>query len=339
MVQHLIPDKRLNNGVYLYGALIDESIKELQIARDILHVELGYGEYELFWQTRRLIKQKPSTKLVITIHDAPMVIGKPFAKWLSGDFILTKLIRKGLDLTLGKYVVAGLVRRANAIIVLNPLAKDLVSTTYGISQDRIVVSSLPSLAAVPARKRKKDDILRILYFGNISPRKGLDVLVKALYSLRADKIQVDVIGSSQGNESYADTIKQLVGSLSENITVQVHGFVEPSVLGQYIADADIVVLPYREEGVVHASGPLATSMSAGKAIICSDVRAFAEVIDGKTGLVFQEDDVQALAECLNRLSRDPKLRKTLGEAAADWSKETTSKAAIRKTLQEVYNSL
>lgn len=339
MIQHLIPAKQPHNGVYLYGRLVDKYIKELRIEDDILHVELGYGEHVLFWQTRKSIKQNPSIKLVLTIHDAPMVVGKPFAQWLPGSFIITKLVRKLLDVTVGKKCIEQLVKRANAIIVLNQASVDLLAARYGIPQDLIHVSSLPSLTPLPAIGSAKPSGLKLLYFGNISPRKGLDVLIQALQQLPDLPLQLDVVGSSKGNAGYMNIVKRAIQDLGEDTKVIQHGFLEEAKLGRLLVDCDIVILPYREENVLHASGPLAAAMKAGKAIICSDVRSFGEIVPNNSGLVFKQDDSAELAAAIKKLADDPALRGQLGKAAAKVSQDTTSPDTIKHMLQEVYASL
>lgn len=339
MIQHLIPEKQLSNGVYLYGRLIDQYIKGIKTDQNILHAELGYGEHELFWQVRDIIQKNPSTKLVLTIHDAPMVIGKPFAQWLPGGFILTKAARKLLDIIFGKRLVAKLVHRADAIIVLNTAVADSLLSAYRIKSDQITVSALPSLTPLPKQEAKKHPQTNLLFFGNISPRKGLDVLIQALHTLESTPLQLDVVGGSAGNSSYLGLVKRAIQDLPPAVEVKLHGFLSEKELGRRIVDADGIVLPYRSEGVIHASGPLATSMSAGKAIICSDVAAFSDVVDNQTGLVFKEGSADQLAERIVRLVSDKGLREQLGEAASNWSNKETSRVVITKALQEVYRSL
>ncbi len=58
---------------------------------------------------------------------------------------------------------------------------------------------------------------------------------------------------------------------------------------------------------------------AGRAVICSDLPALAEIVDdGKTGLLYSVGDIDDLVSKINQLAKDSELRSTLGTNAQRW---------------------
>lgn len=338
-IHHQYPLNQPNSGVSLYGQLMHDDLEAIKTTIDIHHFELGYNEYELFWRVHKLLRQRINQKIVLTLHDPPVVVGKPFTKYLSSSNPLIKVVRKSLDLTIGRHIIKTVLQKADKLIVLNTAAVTLLAKQYAISSTKIATSHLPSLTPQAATKPLKHEGIRLLYFGNISQRKGLDVLIKALRLQISEIVTLDIVGGSKGNETYLKAIQQQASELPNNISVNFHGFVKDSELAEFIGQCDIIVLPYRDEKVIHASGPLASAMHAGRAIICSRTPIFGEVIDGQTGLLFDQENSEQLAGLLQQLLVDPVERQRLGKNALAWSQKTASQKAIIEDIKKVYDTL
>ena len=88
------------------------------------------------------------------------------------------------------------------------------------------------------------------------------------------------------------------------------GFVKD--IAPFYSLMDINVLPSRGEGLGLA---LVEGMAAGVCSVGAAVGGMKEVItDGQTGLLFNSGDAASLADCLDRLASDPRLRVRLGRA-------------------------
>lgn len=99
-----------------------------------------------------------------------------------------------------------------------------------------------------------------------------------------------------------------------------------------IAAADVFVLPSRSEGLSIA---LLEAMSHGRAVIASDIPPSRDLIeDGVTGLLFRQGDAGELARCLERLCREPALRRSLGQAARERVARDFSEARMAELWQK-----
>ena len=76
--------------------------------------------------------------------------------------------------------------------------------------------------------------------------------------------------------------------------------------------ADIFTLPSHREGMPRS---IVEAMLSGLPVVATDIRGSREeVVDGETGYLVPLGDVAALARALERLARDPDLRRSLGAA-------------------------
>jgi len=159
----------------------------------------------------------------------------------------------------------------------------------------------------------------ILYLGYISRYKGIDYLIKAFGKIRSNFPEaVLLIAGDYFNpldkyepkkHRYLPTLKRLVKDLGLSDSVIFHTFRVPDEqLRYYFAAADIVCLPYITSNISF-SGILALAASYGKPLIVSNCGWFNDVvINGETGLVIPEKDVEALANAISLLLRDDELR-------------------------------
>lgn len=136
---------------------------------------------------------------------------------------------------------------------------------------------------------------RILFFGNVRPYKGLDILIEALGKIR-DRLDFRVVVAG---EFFID-VKKFRKMVRENgIADRVdwhEGYVDNSSVAGIFRGADVVVLPYRnasQSGIV----PLAYQFEVP--VIASDVGGLSEVVrHRKTGLLVPPGDPTALADAI-----------------------------------------
>lgn len=99
-----------------------------------------------------------------------------------------------------------------------------------------------------------------------------------------------------------------------------------------LASCHIVCLPSYREGLPKS---LIEAAAAGRAIVTTDVPGCREaVIDGVSGLLVPPRNAEAIAEAIDRLIRDPALRRRMGTRGRALAEEKFgSEAVIQQTLQ------
>ncbi len=136
----------------------------------------------------------------------------------------------------------------------------------------------------------------ILYFGRISPEKGLDYLLKAKAKMK-HTIPLHIIGDASDTE-YIKSLKNYV--LNNNMTdVTFSGFKKPDELKKFIGEAKFVVIP----SICADNSPVSAieSMAIGKPLIGSDMGGITDQITKETGFLVPPKDVNLLAEKMDFL--------------------------------------
>lgn len=106
---------------------------------------------------------------------------------------------------------------------------------------------------------------------------------------------------------------------------------------QLVAAADIVVMP-----AIGDAWNLAVTegMAGGKPVVGSDSGGIPEqIIDGVTGYLIPPHDVEALAERLVTLARDPQLRATMGTAAHKHALSSFDERHVAEGFAPIYEQL
>ena len=136
----------------------------------------------------------------------------------------------------------------------------------------------------------------LLYFGLIRPYKGLDILIRALGSIKhdLDDYTALILGEAyEDAQQYTDLIK------SEGIapfTIFRNEFISDDELPLYFAASDVLVLPYR---TATQSGIVGIALQMDRPVIATAVGGLGEYIhEGETGYLVAPEDPEALGESI-----------------------------------------
>ncbi|MCJ7633025.1 glycosyltransferase family 4 protein [Candidatus Bathyarchaeota archaeon] len=173
---------------------------------------------------------------------------------------------------------------------------------------------------------------RILFVGNLEPRKGLDIAIRALSLLGHIAFSFDIIGGHHKQEKYFMCLKTLVDKLHLEGKVLFHGKIEAERIPTFYQRADIFVFPSLHEGYGMA---IPEAMSFGLPIVATDVPPINEIVrDPANGFLFPPGDAPAMARALETLLLDPKLRRRIGRRNFEASKRfPTWDSVVRRTFQ------
>ena len=217
-------------------------------------------------------------KLVVTIHD-----GRPHT---GDDSKKSQFVRRRLK----SYV--------KRFLLLNKKENKLFEEGYGVNPSYVYNSHLgyyEMLHMFANKDIKKQNY--ILFFGRISPYKGIEYLLKAMRRVHEVHPETRVIIAGKGEYNFDIEPYINLGYVEFR-----NKFIELDELADLIRGAQFTVCPYTEatqSGVVYSSFALNTP------VIATRVGGLPEMIDdGKTGVIVPPCDEQSLAEAIIDLLGD-----------------------------------
>jgi glycosyltransferase involved in cell wall biosynthesis len=180
----------------------------------------------------------------------------------------------------------------------------------------------------------------ILYVGRLDKLKGVDYLLRAIYELRTKygtsdiNLQVVIIG--KGSE--VNNLQKLSRNLDLQEIVTFKGELRGKELEDWYSVADLFILPSLTEGkpvVIYEA------MSSECAVIATNVGGIPDQVkDNHTGLLFEPEDMDALANKIKYLLDNEDVMKKMGENGRKlvinegWTWE-----GYAKRINNVYNNL
>jgi glycosyltransferase involved in cell wall biosynthesis len=173
----------------------------------------------------------------------------------------------------------------------------------------------------------------IAFVGSLKPWHGVPILVEAFAALHLQSpgARLMIVGEGPEHDKLAgDVCRRRLAD-----AVHFTGWVPPSDLPALLASVDVAVAPYPELPHFYFS-PLKVYeyMAAGLPVVASRVGQIAELIEDEVnGLLCPPGDASALAEAIDRLRREPEMRRRLGRAArVTISRDYTWDAIARRIL-------
>jgi glycosyltransferase involved in cell wall biosynthesis len=334
----------LNAGKYI--AKLTKKIK-----LDIIH---GDGAH-----SGLLLSDKFAVPHVVTIHgnfyDEASVIVDDIRKTLSTNLkAIPTLAFYGkcyIGAQLHAYAEKVACNLADKIIALTNYEKIRLNQVYSIPYSKIAV--IPNFVdyeriqkvaiALPEKEKIKEEILGkssskekvIAYTGFLKPRKGLDILIKAMAIIKKLRMpyKLLIIGSGPLEKEVKAMINK--EGLEEQVTMLNYVPFEKMVAINLIADC--IVVPSLFEGLPTT---MLEAMALGKPVIASSVGGIPEVIKDKiNGILFKPKDPHMLADKIIELMDSEDLRTKLGLNARETVKEKYDINVVVKDIERLYLSL
>jgi len=214
---------------------------------------------------------------------------------------------KGLALDMGdrKSYLQSMIKIPNIVIAPSFYLRDIVLGS-GVTREIQVIKSGQDLSWLgPTLDRKVPDVVRFGYIGQITPIKGLHVLLSAFENNQVgEKARLLIFGNFEQSSNYGDLIKQQLNG-SEGAIEYLGGFSHDQ-LGEVLAKIDVLVVP----SIWHENNPrvIQEAFAAKKPVVASNVGGMAEFVEHeKNGLLFKRDNGKDLANQLSRIINEPGL--------------------------------
>ena len=207
--------------------------------------------------------------------------------------------------------------QAGQIVVTSPATAAQVQDCFGLAADRIHVV-LPGTDRAAIGVRAETECPNLLAVGTIVPRKGYDLLFRALADLGDLCWHLDIVGDTTRDEVCFQAIVDQLRANGLEHRVVFHGAVPPEALADYYRKADIFVLASRYEGYGMA---YAEALAHGLPVIGSGGGAVRDTLPEGAALYCGVEDVDRLTMALKQLIADGEARKA--HAMAAWQAAET----------------
>jgi D-inositol-3-phosphate glycosyltransferase len=300
----------------------------------IFHI-LWNNKFELFDRTLLMLYYRLLGKrILLTVHNVNA--GRR-------DFRDTRLNRLTLRI---QY------RLTDHLFVHTEKMKLELTEEFGVPGARVTVipfginNAVPNTSLAPGDAKQRlglrEDEKTILFFGNITPYKGLEYLIAAFRQLlaRDENYRLIIAGRPDNCERYWKAIREEIQeSVPKGRVLLRADFIPDCETELYFKAADVLVLPYRH---VYQSGVLFLGYSFGLPVLAADVGSLKdEIVEGKTGFVFRPEDPVALARTTEQYFASDLFADLNGrrQEIRDYATERHSWDVVGQMTMSVYASL
>lgn len=242
-------------------------------------------------------------------------------------------LRKYLLAATELYVERVILNRLRHIIAIAPSLADYIRARSHAQIYPIPVAVDPEFFEIPDLDKGN----RLLFVGQIYPRKGVMQLLKSVALIRRQvpEIRVDIIGDLTDSE-YVAELKTYIEERQMQDHIRFLGRVDDSTLKRAYSESSLVVLSAVEEGTPAC---LLEAMAAGKPVVATSVGGIPSIVDdGLNGFLAPVNQVQEFAERVVLLLSNPTLRKQMGQAARIKT-ERHRLEFVTKQIVEVYREV
>lgn len=249
---------------------------------DVIHTDCMLGMWNL------MLYKLFGKKMVLTVHD-------PFPH--TGEISARKMFN---------YKMA--MQSVHKFVLLNNKQKDKFCETYRVDFKQILINRLGVYdnirtfisSKVPSYTRN------VLFFGRISPYKGIEYLCEAMMKVR-EQVADATLTIAGGGKMYFD----IEPYQKQDWVKVINRYVGMEELAGLLQNCALSVCPYTD---ATQSGVIMTSYSLCKPVVATNVGGLGEMVEnGKTGLLVLPKDVDALADAITALLKDDAKREKMAD--------------------------
>ncbi|WP_396275711.1 glycosyltransferase family 4 protein [Gordonia sp. AC31] len=198
-------------------------------------------------------------------------------------------------------------RFADRVVAASSFVASVLARDYGV-ESKIVHCGLPDTVFDSFLLEKPQDArLRVVSVGRLIPKKGFDVLIRAVGVLESRGIEVDV--QIVGAGPCMAELRQLSSSLGLGSRIEFTGAASRAHVLNLIDDADCLVLASRPSPDGDIDGipvVLMEAMARRRLVLSTPVGGITELIEhGVTGLLAEPGDPVSFADNLELVASEP----------------------------------
>jgi glycosyltransferase involved in cell wall biosynthesis len=280
-------------------------------------------ETDLFWSPHYIFPVFWSGRLLATVHDVfHLAMGR-----------MTGGVHKQLY---ARFMFRRLARKADALLVVSQFTRNELLHWTDVSPEkiRIIHNGVDENWFKVKRRKNPEAKPYLLFVGNIKPHKNLGRLLEAFGCLKK-KIPHDLIlvgqkeGFITGDQKIFEKARAMEGR------VRFTGSISSTLLEQYYAFADLLVLPSLYEGF---GLPPLEAMACGTPVAVSRAAALPEVC-GNAAMYFNPNQSADMAAKIIEILNDKKLREKMVEKGLQQARKFSWDDCAKKTSRVILSVL
>jgi L-malate glycosyltransferase len=224
----------------------------------------------------------------------------------------------------------------DAVLTNSDVARQTLIERDGLAPGRVVVlengvdTKRFNQFMLPDTSKKR---VRIGCVANLRPVKNIDGLMRAakIALERFPNLVFEVAGEGEQREA----LERLHSELGLGDRFRLRGPIDDAAA--FLRTVEIAILPSHSEGMSNA---LLEAMSAGRAVIATDVGVNAKLVEhGKSGLIVSPGDDSAIADAIGLYLAKPLRAAAFGAAARMRIEKDYSRDAMIQRFEEFYQKL
>ncbi|MCG2579803.1 MAG: glycosyltransferase family 4 protein [Marinobacter sp.] len=222
-------------------------------------------------------------------------------------------------------------RNADAITAVSHYTAEITKRVFETSEIRVVHNwvDLKPLPLCDVQAPKRPGPFRLVFVGNVTQRKGADLLVPIMEKLGSD-FELRYTGTE-------DDLRKIGASKIPKNVIPVGRISSQTEVEKLYQESDVLIFPTRLEGfglvVVEA-------MAAGLAVVASNCSSIPELIGSEgAGILCASDNVEEFVGACKRLHSSPSSRQKIVEKARDRAERLFSPGEAVGRYVGVYRKL
>lgn len=304
-----------------YGKLLPFAYSHLLLASF-----LSRDRLDVFHATANVMPLSYARPTVVTIHDLAIY---EHPEWFPSQIASTRLL------------VPQTVKKAAAIIAVSKATKRDLCSLFNVPSRKVTVVYEGADTVLLNLRDRTTDVRKtyrlpqrfILYVGTIDPRKSLTTLIQAwqrLSDLRPEAVRDTALVIGGGAGYRGQEVLDLIAKLKSR-SVRYLGYLPHNHKVKLMQAAAAFVFPTRYEGF---GLPVLEAMQLGTPVITTNTSSIPE-ITGSAAMLFEPEDVNALAESIRAVLTKPAVAAKLSRSGRKQARLFSWPATARQTL-EVY---
>jgi glycosyltransferase involved in cell wall biosynthesis len=214
------------------------------------------------------------------------------------------------------------------VVTVSKYSADRVREVFGITNLQVIYNGIDTeiFKSLKSTDEAYPDKIKLLFVGNLTRRKGVDLLPKIMSKLDSRFILFYTTGLRTYKKAFSDS---RMFPLSKVPFSDI-----PKIYNSY---CDILVAPSRLEGFGYS---VAEAMACGKPVVTTNCSSLPELVDNeKSGFLCEMDNVSDFVAKIKVLAGDRALRETMGKYGREKVVREFNLLKMGTAYAELYNRL